>query len=62
MKPELNSKELIEHYKKIYKEFTSTFCPFLDDKVLFTMKGFKHLIWKRESGKRDYIEIKKPSN
>lgn len=51
-------KELITKAKNEYKEIGRVFCPYFNNYVHFTSKGFKHLIWKRELGKRVSYDIK----
>ena len=44
--------DLVKLYKDKYKSFQNTLCPYLNKEIKFTMSGFKHLLWKREFGKR----------
>lgn len=50
-------KNFITKAKKEYMEIDKVFCPYFKDYVYFTQKGFKHLIWKRELGKRPSGDI-----
>ena len=45
-------KELITKAKSEYKDINKVFCPYLNDYVYFTMKGFKHLLGNK-NGRRD---------
>ena len=50
---------IIESLKEKYKKLGPVFCPYLNEKVYFTPKGLKHLIWKSELGMRSYQVIYK---
>lgn len=50
-------KEFITKAKNEYNDIGKVFCPYFGDYVYFTQKGFKHLIWKRELGKRPSGDI-----
>lgn len=58
-------KELIIEAKKEYKKIDKIFCPYLNDYVYFTMKGFKHLLVNK-TGKRNndtiYIRLNSIKN
>jgi hypothetical protein len=43
---------LIGSLREKYKKLEPVFCPYFGQEVLFTKKGFKHLIWKAE-GRRN---------
>lgn len=53
----LNMKEFITKAKNEYMEIGKVFCPYFDDYVYFTQRGFRHLIWKRYLGKRTVGDI-----
>lgn len=50
-------KDLVEKYKLIYRSIHEVFCPYLNVKIKFTMSGFRHLIWKKDIGRRKYKDI-----
>ena len=50
-------KEFVAKAKNEYESIGKVFCPYFNDYVFFTNRGFKHLIWKRELGKRPSGDI-----
>lgn len=42
----------IEPLREQYKKLIPVFCPYINQSVVFTSSGFKHLIWKGEHGMR----------
>jgi len=48
--------QVIENAKAEYKNIGKVFCPYLDQEVSFTMKGFRHLL-RTYTGQRNINEI-----
>ena len=51
-------KSFIEPLREKYNKLEPVYCPYLDREVVFTSKGFNHLIWKSEFGLRSRSVIK----
>lgn len=48
-------RKIIEKAKSEYKNIGKVFCPYLDQEVWFTMKGFRHLISSNGQQRNDSI-------
>ncbi len=51
-------KSFIELLREKYRKLEPVHCPYLGQEVFFTLKGFKHLLWKSD-GRRDARTIRK---
>ena len=51
-------KNIIELLREKYKKLEPVFCPYINQEVFFTSKGFNHLIWKSGMGLRSKSVIR----